>query len=471
MPESAHVAIIGAGPGGYVAAIRAAQLGLQVTLIESTHLGGVCLNWGCIPSKALLHAGHVLDLCQSAKKMGIEIDNVSLNWTQTQRWKNSLVDKLVGGIKHLLKSPQITTLMGQAQFDDAHTLTVTTQDNDKHTLHADAFIIATGSDTMPLPGLDVDGHRIWDARHALSCTERPEKLLIVGAGVIGLEMAIMFQQLGTDVQVVEKADTLLPGWDRDVVQCLAKALKRRKIAVQLNVGVDWVERHEHGVDMGLTDGSTTHATAILVAAGRLPNSHGLNLDAAGVQVDSRGFIPVDNQCRTNIPHIYAIGDVASAPLLAHKASKEGIVAAEVIAGQASALDYQAMPAAVFTTPELASVGWTVEKAEQAGHTVNVGVFPMGANARGLIENADAGCLVKVVADAETDRVLGVHMAGPHVADLLAEATLAIEMGATTTDLALTIHAHPTLPETVMEAAEAVHQHAIHIYNQPAVIVH
>ena len=462
---SKHLVVIGAGPGGYVAAIRAAQLGLKVTVVEAAHLGGVCLNWGCIPSKALLHVGHLYEQCQTAKTLGIEVDGLTLNWSQTQRWKDNLISKLTGGIGQLLKANGVTVVMGQARFEDANTLTIETTDGGLQTLTADAFIVATGSDTMPLPGLDIDGQWIWDARHALACTERPDKLLIVGAGVIGLEMAVMFAQLGTHTQIVEKTDTLLPGWDRDVVQVLSRTLKRKQVPVLLNTGVDWVEKTETGIKAGLSNGETVEANHVLVAAGRLPNSAALNLPAAGVQTDERGFILVDNQCRTNVPHIFAIGDVASAPLLAHKASKEGTVAAEVIAGQPSALDYQAMPAAIFTQPELASVGWTAEKAESLGHKVKIGGFPMGASGRALIEDAPPGCLVKLVADADTDRILGVHIAGPHAADMLAEATLAIELGATATDLALTIHAHPTLPESLMEAAEAVHQQAIHVFTR------
>jgi dihydrolipoamide dehydrogenase len=465
MPDAKHVVVIGAGPGGYVAAIRAAQLGLKVTVVESTHLGGVCLNWGCIPSKALLHVGHLYEQCQTAKTLGIEVDGLTLNWTQSQRWKDALITKLTGGIGQLLKANGVTVLMGHARFQDDKTLRVEAADGPSQALLADAFIIATGSDTMPLPGLDIDGQWIWDARHALACTERPDHLLIVGAGVIGLEMAVMFAQLGTKTRIVEKADTLLPGWDRDVVLALTRTLKRKGITVQLNTGVDWVEKQENGIKAGLSNGDKVETSHILVAAGRLPNSGSLNLPAAGVNTDERGFITVDTQCRSNVLHIFAIGDVASAPLLAHKASKEGMVAAEVIAGQPSALDYQAMPAAIFTQPELACVGWTAEKAESLGYQVKIGTFPMGASGRALIEDAPPGCLVKIVADAQTDRVLGVHMAGPHAADMLAEATLAIELGATATDLALTVHAHPTLPESLMEAAEAVHQQAIHVFSR------
>jgi dihydrolipoamide dehydrogenase len=463
------VVIIGAGPGGYVAAIRAAQLGLNVTLVEQGALGGVCLNWGCIPSKALLHVGHLMQWCQAASAMGLHIEGLRLDWTQTQQWKNQLITKLTQGIGQLLRAHNVTVVKGQACFTSPHTVhvqhphTSQQEDGEISQLTADAFIIATGSSTAPVPGIDVDGQWVWDARDALSCAEVPQSLVILGAGVIGLEMAVMFQQLGTSITLVETQPTLLPGWDADVTKALTRYLKKHHVNVLMGTGLDWLERQESGITVGLSNGLTLKAQALLVAAGRVPNSSLLGLPAAGVATNDRGFITVDSQCRTNVPHIFAIGDVASTPLLAHKASKEGTVAAEVIAGKPSGLDYMAMPAVIFTQPELACVGLTAEKAHALGYMVKTGAFPLQASGRALIEQAPAGSVVKVVADATTDRVLGVHIAGPHAADMIAEATLAIEMGATVTDLALTVHAHPTLPESLMEAAEAVHGMAIHVF--------
>jgi dihydrolipoamide dehydrogenase len=462
-----HIAIIGAGPGGYVAAIRLAQLGVKVTLIEANALGGVCLNWGCIPSKALLHVGHIWQQCQHAKEMGITLEGASLDWPTTLSWKDKQVEKLTGGIGQLLKAHGVTVLQGRARFISPKQLLIDPGlEQAPLTLDMDGCIIATGSDTAPLRALPIDGQMIWDARHALSCPVLPKDLVIVGAGIIGLEMATMFNQFGVPVKLVEKAPDLLPGWDKDVKQVLARQFKRKGIEILLDTGIDWVEQEENRLILGLSNGKTLTTSTVLVAAGRLPNSKGLDLENAGVVTDERGFITIDEQCRTNVPHILAIGDVTSAPLLAHKASKEGLVAAEVLAGQPAALDYQAMPSAVFTQPELASVGYTAEKAEALGYTVTTGSFPLSASGRAMIEGVPVGCLVKIVADAESDRVLGVHIAGPHAADMIAEATLAIELGATTSDLALTVHAHPTLPESLMEAAEAVHHMAIHTYQVP-----
>ncbi len=464
----ADVAVIGAGPGGYVAAIRMSQLGKKVILIEKEALGGVCLNWGCIPSKALIYAGSLYEKFIDAEKLGIHADNIRVEMPELQSWKAGVVKKLTGGIGQLMKAHGVQVIYGQATFTSPHAVSVKTQDGATDTVEAHHFLIATGSVPIQIPGFEYNGQTVIESRDALELTEIPKRMAIIGGGVIGLEIGILYAKLGTEVTVVEMADQVLPGTDAEIVQVLTRSLKKRKIKVYTSAKAQKVETQGNIAKLTLdtSKGETViEAEKVLVAVGRKPNTQNLGLEKAGVKLDAKGFIDVDNQLRTNMPHIFAIGDVTSAPLLAHKASKEGLVAAEVIGGfTEEILDYRAMPAAVFTDPEIATVGLTEEEAKKQGYEVKVGKFPFQASGRALtMEHAEG--MVKLIADAKTDQVLGVHMIGPDVAELIGEATLAIEMGATAEDIALTIHTHPTLPETLMEAAEAVHYKAIHIYQK------
>lgn len=464
--QSFDVIVIGAGPGGYVTAIRLAQFGKSVAVVERDAVGGTCLNWGCIPSKALIHAATLAEQMQSASTMGIHVKDVSVNMAELQDWKSGVVKKLTGGIGQLFKSHNITSITGTATFTGPNTIQVVGKDG-KETLEADHIIIATGSSSIELPHLPLDGKSVVDSKDALEWTEVPKRLAIVGGGVIGLEIGVMYAKLGSEVTVVEMLPQLLAGTDPDVAQQLARSLKKRKLTIHTEAKAQGLTVEKDGtVSFRFTpkkkDETTITVDKVLVAVGRRPNTGNLGLDKAGVQVDPKGFIQVNNQLRTTNPNIFAIGDVVGGPLLAHKASKEGLIVADILNGDNEIVDVRAMPAAVFTDPEVATVGMTEAQAIEQGFTVKSGKFPFQASGRALTMNEAEG-FVKIISDADTDRVLGVHMVGPHVAELLGEAALAIEMGATTEDIALTVHTHPTLTETLMEAAEAVHQKAIHIF--------
>lgn len=461
------VVVIGAGPGGYVAAIRLAQLGRKVILVEKEVLGGTCLNWGCIPSKAMIYAASMFEKMQESSLMGILAENVRMDVGKLQAWKNSVVKKLTGGIGQLMKAHGVEVVYGVAEFNSGRVLSVKNGAGETETIEAENFLIATGSSSIQIPGFELDGKLIIDSREALELPEIPKRMAIIGGGVIGLEIGIMYAKLGTEVTVVEMTPNLLPGTDPEVVHVLERALKKRGVKVHTKAKAKSAEKSGSTVKLTFeTEKGEQHAEVdkLLVAVGRRPNAQGLQLEKAGVSVNAKGFIQVDNQLRTSAKHIFAIGDVTGGPLLAHKASKEGLVAASVIAGSKEILDYRALPAAVFTDPEIATVGLTETEAVAEGYQVRVGKFPFQASGRALSMN-DAEGFVKIVADAESDLVLGVHMVGPDVSELIAEAALAIEMGATSEDIALTIHTHPTLPESMMEAAEAVHGKAIHIYQK------
>jgi dihydrolipoamide dehydrogenase len=450
-----HLVVLGAGPGGYTAAFRAADLGLKVTLIERwPKLGGVCLNVGCIPSKALLHAARVIEEAESMASCGIVFGKPRIDLDALRVWKNKVVGKLTSGLVMLAKQRKVEVLRGTARFLDANNLEV--RDGEKRTvLPFSQAIIATGSESTKLPGLP-DDPRIMDSTGALELENLPKRLLVVGGGIIGLEMACVYDALGVEVSVVELTAALMPGCDRDLVRPLERRLAKRYRQILLGTRVAGIEARKQGLRVSFAGAAAIEPETydkVLVAVGRVPNGRAIGADAAGVAVDERGYIKVDRQQRTNVAHIFAIGDVVGAPMLAHKASHEGKVAAEVAAGLKRAFDARVIPSVAYTDPEVAWVGVTEIEAEAKGIRYGKGMFPWVANARSLTLNRDDG-LTKLLFDKETHRVIGGGIVGPNAGDLIAEVALAIEMGADAADIALTIHPHPTLSETIGMSAES-----------------
>ena len=454
--------VIGSGPGGYHAAIRAAQLGLKVACIEKETIGGVCLNVGCIPTKALLHVAADLREAAHAGEYGISFGEPTIDLKALETWKAGVVAKMTGGVSMLFKGNKVELIDGEAGFADAHTVTV-----GERTVSADKFIVATGSSPIEIPGFEVDGDTIVDSTGALMVSEIPQRFMAIGGSAIGLEFCDVYHALGSETMVVELMEQIVPASDPDVARELHKSFEKRGVRILTATKALSQKRTKKGIEVVLeaADGAqeTVIVDKLLLAVGRRPNSHGLGLEEIGVTVDERGYLPVNDHMQTAQPHVYAIGDVARQPLLAHKAMKEGLVAAEHAAGHAAAYDTIA-PSVIYTSPELASVGMTQAEAEAAGHTVRIGRFPLSASGRATTLGTDEG-LVKLIGDEETDLLLGFHMVGPNAGDLVAEAALAIEMGATLEDIALTQHPHPTIAETIMEAAEHAHGRAIHISNR------
>jgi dihydrolipoyl dehydrogenase len=463
MSRQAEALVIGAGPGGYVAAIRLAQLGKKTILIDRDKLGGECLNYGCIPSKALIHAANLFENISKSDSIGISVAGAKVNVEKLQEWKSGVVAKLRNGIATLCKGNNIEVIFGEASFESANSVSVKTAEGIT-AVQSDNIIIATGSKPIELPALKFDGKRIISSKEALELSRIPEQLIIVGGGAIGLEIGILYAKFGSKLTVIELTEQLLPGTDADLVQIVSRTLRRLGAKVLLKSKVVGYEEAGEGIKILVEtpNGQESHeADLVLVSVGRRPRIDGLIIEKAGVEVTEKGFIKVDKKLHTSTPSVYAIGDVVGPPFLAHKASREGIVAAEVIAGQNSELDYRALPSAVFTSPEVATVGLSEAQLEKEGRAIHIGKFPLAALGRALT-NDDIDGFVKVIADAETDEVLGIEVVGGGASDLISEAAFAIEMGATSEDLALTIHPHPTLPEGIMEAAEAVKGRAIHI---------
>jgi len=461
------VVVIGAGPAGYVCAIRLAQLGQQVTVVEKEFLGGCCLNVGCIPSKAMIAAGSLLHRIGAASAMGITATEVKLDLAKLVEWKQSVVAKLTGGVGILLKSHKDEVLMGSASFVDKKTISVKLKDGTTKTLTFDDAVIATGSIPIEIPGFAFDEDKVWSSTGALAPKRIPEHLVVIGGGYIGLELGMMYRRLGSKVTVLEATPGALPGQERDCVKIIERSMKKQGIELLVETFAQGFT-HEKGKSTVKVKTKTGEKTIIcdqiLSTVGRKPYSAGLALEKAGLAVDAKGFLTVDKQMRTKVPNIYAVGNIAGQPMLAHKGSKEGLVAAAVIAGQKEEYDVRCVPAVIFTAPEMASVGLTEEQCTAQKLETKIGTFPFAANGRALSLMESEG-FIKIIADAKTDLVLGVHMVGPEVTELVAEAALAIELGATSEDLARTIHAHPTLPEAMMEAAESVHGMAVHIFQK------
>lgn len=461
--KQADVVVLGAGPAGYVAAIRLAQLGKKVTVIDRDVVGGVCLNRGCIPSKALIYAGTMYEKFSHMEEMGITVKGATLNMKKMMEWKGTVVKKLTGGVAGLLKANGCETISGDAKFTGPKTLEIKSK-GETITLNFNQCIIAVGSRPTRLPGFEIDHKSILDSTSALEQTTLPKTMLCIGGGYIGLELGTFYAKVGTKVTVVEAGPGLLGGVDPELSAVVKKKLEARNVELKIGVGVKSQVKTSKGTEVTFADGKKGTYEKVLVTIGRTPNSDGIGLEKTGVKLDSKGFILVDPARRTNVPHLYAIGDIAGQPLLAHKGSKEGIVAAEAIAGKKTVFDVLGMPAVIFTDPEIATVGLTEGEAKEKGFQVQVGKFPFAANGRALSVMEPDG-FVKMIGDAKTGRLLGVHIVGAEASNLIAEATLAIEMGAQVSDLALTVHAHPTLPETLMEAAEATLGHAIHIFQR------
>ncbi len=448
--------VIGAGPGGYTAAFRAADLGLSVILVDRwPQLGGVCLNVGCIPSKALLHAARVIEEAESMSAHGIRFGKPAIDTDALKQWKNRIVGKLTAGLTILAKQRKVEVLRGFARFASPHRVKVRVADGATTIVAFEHCIIAAGSEPARLPGLPEDT-RVLDSTGALDLRDIPKRLLVIGGGIIGLEMACVYDALGSEVSVVELTDGLMPGCDRDLVRPLEKRLRARYGSIQTGTRVTGVEARKEALRVsfdGKDAASPQDYDKVLCSVGRVPNGKLLNAETAGITVDARGFIPVNRQQRTNVPHIFAIGDIVGQPMLAHKATHEGKVAAENAAGQKRAFDARVIPSVAFTDPEIAWAGETETEAAANGRKLGKGLFPWMASGRSLALGRDEG-FTKLLFDPDTHRVVGGGIVGSHAGELISEVALAIEMGAEAADIGLSIHPHPTLSETVAFAAEA-----------------
>jgi len=465
MPDRYDVVIIGAGPGGYVAAIRAAQLRLETACVEArSSLGGTCLNIGCIPSKALLQSSEKFAEARNAlAEHGVKVGEVALDVAAMMARKDKVVTTLTRGVEFLFRKNKIDWLKGKARIAAPGRVAVTGADGGVREVEAGAIVIATGSESMPLPGIEIDEKRILSSTGALALDHVPQRLVVIGGGYIGLELGSVWQRLGAQVTVVELLDRIVPTMDRELAAALQRVLTRQGIGFKLGSKVAGLANAPDGATIEI-EGAERHslsADAVLVSIGRRPCTQGLGLEMVGVACDAQGRVVVDDNFATNIPGIYAIGDAIRGPMLAHKAEEEGIALAERLAGQHPAVDYDAIPAVVYTWPEVASVGKTEEELKTAGTTYRTGKFPFTANPRART-NGDTEGFVKILAETATDRVLGVHIIGPDAGTMIAEAALAIEFGASAEDIARTCHAHPTLSEAIKEAALAVDGRAIHI---------
>lgn len=467
MSDSFDLIVIGAGPGGYECAIRAAQLGMSVACVEKRNaLGGTCLNVGCIPSKALLHASELFAETAHFEKMGIKISKPKLDLSAMLGFKQQAVDGNTQGIEYLFKKNKIEWVKGEGKIKGKGEVEVALTDSGSRTLKASDIVIATGSDVARLPGIEIDEQSVVSSTGALELSKVPGKLVVVGGGVIGLELGSVWNRLGADVTVVEFLDHILPGMDGDVSKTFQRTLKKQKFAFKLGSKVTGVEKSGKGLKVSIEpakggDTEVLDADVVLVSIGRVAYTGGLGLEAAGVDVDERGRVKVDAHLKTNVEGIYAIGDVIVGPMLAHKAMEEGVALAEMIAGQKPHVNYDVIPGVVYTQPEVASVGKTEEDLKAAGVDYRAGKFPFTANGRAKANQQTDG-FVKILADAKTDRVLGVHIIGTQAGEMIHEAVTIMEFGGAAEDIARMCHAHPTLSEAMKEAALAVDGRPLHM---------
>lgn len=464
--KQTQVVVIGAGPGGYAAAFLASDLGLDVSLVDpEPNPGGVCLYRGCIPSKAYLHVAKVITEAEAAGKWGVSFGSPKVDVKKMRAWKDEVVGTMTGGLGQLIKARKMDYVQGRARFIDPHTVEIKKDDGSRERLGFEHAVIATGSRPAAIPGLAVESSRVLDSTSALDLERAPKSMLVVGGGYIGLELGSVYAALGTRVTVVEMTPTLLPGVDKDLVTLVHRRVESLFESIMLETTVDELKEQKNGMRVRLSgsgDGQEKIFDRVLVAVGRKPNSGDLGLEATKVGIDDKGFIEIDASRRTNEPSIFAIGDVAGEPMLAHKASHEGRTAVEAIAGHKVAFEPRAIPAVVFTDPEIAWCGLTETEARSSGRKVEVTRFPWAASGRAKTLGRDDG-LTKLVIDPATEQVLGMGIAGPGAGELIAEGVLAIEMAAVVSDLKLTIHPHPTLSETLMEAAEVFFGQSTHVY--------
>ncbi|MCC6648048.1 MAG: dihydrolipoyl dehydrogenase [Polyangiaceae bacterium] len=470
MAKTYDAIVLGGGPGGYPTAIRLGQLKQKVVCIEMDEVGGVCLNWGCIPSKALISASHVYEHSKGSAAIGVKASGVEVDPVQLQSWKDGIVKKLTGGVRGLLRANGAELVVGRGVLVAPNKVEVTAKDGSKEIYEATkAVVVATGSSTIEIPSFKFDGKQIIGAKEAVSLREIPKRLLVIGGGVIGMELGMVYQKFGASLTVVEAMGQLLPGVDPEAATVVEKRVTKHGGRVLKNAKALGYDRLPSGalavkVDLGGSKTETIETDVVLVAVGMRPNSKNLGAEAIGLKIDERGFIPSDAECRTNVKGVYSVGDVSGAPLLAHKATKEGEIAAEVIAGHKAAKDWVTIPGAIFTDPEVGTAGLSEPEARAKGYDVLVGKMPFAASGRAMAVRETDG-FVKVVADKKTHQILGWTIVGPSATDMISECVLSLEMAAVLEDVALSVHPHPTLGEAVMVAAQHALGHAIDILNR------
>jgi dihydrolipoamide dehydrogenase len=465
MPDKFQATIIGGGPGGYVCAIRLAQLGIKTACIESREtLGGTCLNIGCIPSKSLLNLSEYFHRAKNFTKIGIEVENIKLNLPKMMQNKDKAVNNLTKGIEFLFKKNKITYFKGTGRFKSINQISILDKNNKETIIETEKTIISTGSEPIALPGIKFDEEKILSSTGALSLLFVPKKMVVIGGGYIGLELGSVWSRLGTEVHVVEFLDHITPGMDKEISKEFMKILIKQGLNFHLQTKVDSIKKDKKEVVIKTTDKTgkkiVFESDVVLISVGRKPYTKNLNLEKINVELDNKNKIKVNKNFETNIPNVYAIGDVIDGPMLAHKAEEEGIALAELISGQSGHVNYDVIPGVVYTSPEVASIGKTEEQLKNTNHAYKVGKFPFMANSRAKTINEPEG-FVKILADENTDKVLGVHMIGPHAGELIAEMALAMEFGASSEDIARTCHAHPTFSEAIKEAALSVDKRPIH----------
>ena len=464
MSEKFDVTVIGGGPAGYVCAIRASQLGLKTACIESRGtLGGTCLNIGCIPSKSLLNLSEAFHQAKDFSKIGIETGDIKLNLSKMMKNKDKAVTILTKGVEFLFKKNKVTYFKGYGSILDKNKILIKSNDDEKN-IDTKNIVISTGSEAVSLPGIEFDEEKILSSTGALNIPKVPKKMLIIGAGYIGLEMGSVWSRLGSEVHVIEYLDHITPGLDKEISQEFMKILKKQKINFHLNTKVERISKTDMGVILETNDNQNKkqkfEGDVVLISVGRKPFTKSLNIEKIGIQCDSKGRVKVNEKFKTNINNIYAVGDVKDGPMLAHKAEEEGIAVAEIIAGQAGHVNYDLIPGVIYTTPEVAYVGKSEEDLKKINLNYKVGKFPFMANSRAKAVDKPEG-FVKILADNKTDKVLGVHIIGPHAGEMIAEMSVAMEFGASSEDIARTCHAHPTFSEAIKEAALSVDKRQIH----------